>query len=82
MLNEEVVEAVRQGRFHIFPVSTIDEGIEILTGVKAGKLLNDGTYELGSVHYRVNKRLAEMSQKMARVTGARLEAGRHPEVEA
>jgi lon-related putative ATP-dependent protease len=82
MLNEEVVEAVRQARFHIFPVSTIDEGIEILTGVKAGKLQNDGTYELGTVHYRVNKRLAEMTQKMARIRGARLEAGRHSEVEA
>src|SRR5579864_1375085 len=82
MLNEEVVEAVRQARFHIFPVSTIDEGIEILTGVKAGKVQNNGTYELGSVHYRVNKRLAEMTQKMARITGAGLEAGRHSEVEA
>jgi lon-related putative ATP-dependent protease len=82
MLNEEVVEAVHQAKFHIFPVSTIDEGIEILTGVKAGKLQNDGTYELGSVHYRVNKRLAEMTQKMAKITGARLEASRHSEVEA
>src|SRR5213083_851132 len=44
MLNEQVVEAVRQGRFHIYPVSTIDEGIEILTGVNAGQLKTDGTY--------------------------------------
>jgi lon-related putative ATP-dependent protease len=70
MLNEEVVEAVRQGRFHIYPVSTIDEGIEILTGVNAGQLKNDGTYEPGTVHFKVNKRLAEMSQRMASLRGS------------
>jgi predicted ATP-dependent protease len=64
MLSEEVVEAVKQGRFHIYPVSTIDEGIEILTGMKAGALKNDGTYEADSVHFRVNKRLAEMADEI------------------
>src|SRR5438034_428458 len=67
MLNEDVVDAVRKGRFHIYPVGTIDEGIEILTGVKAGQLKKDRTYEPGTVHYRVNKRLAEMTQSMARL---------------
>jgi lon-related putative ATP-dependent protease len=70
MLNEEVVEAVRQGKFHIYPVSTIDEGIEILTGVNAGQLKNDGTYESGTVHYRVNKRLSEMNQRMVAIGGS------------
>ena len=69
MLNEQVVEAVRQGRFHIYPVSTIDEGMETLTGVKAGQLKSDGTYDSGTVNYRVNKRLAEMSQRMAALAG-------------
>jgi len=74
MLNEEVVEAVRQGRFHIYPVSTIDEGIEILTGVNAGQLKKDGSYDLSTVNYRVNKRLAEMTQRMAAlVSSSRLE---------
>jgi lon-related putative ATP-dependent protease len=83
MLNEEVVEEVRQGRFHIYPVSTVDEGIEILTGVKAGQRQNGGTYEPGTVHYRANKRLAEMTQEMARIVGApRLEGGRRSEIEA
>lgn len=36
MLKSEVVEAVRSGKFHIYPIRTIDEGMEILTGVKAG----------------------------------------------
>lgn len=70
MLNEDVVEAVREGRFHVYPVSTIDEGIEILTGVKAGQLKTDGTYEPGTVHYKVNKRLAEMNQRMVTLRGA------------
>ncbi|HZF21694.1 MAG TPA: AAA family ATPase, partial [Dongiaceae bacterium] len=74
MLNEEVVEAVRQGRFHIYPVGTIDEGIEILTGVNAGQLRSDGSYEPNTVHYRVNKRLSEMNQRMAALGGpSRLE---------
>src|SRR6266516_3186545 len=70
MLNEDVVDAVRKGRFHIYPVGTIDEGIEILTGVRAGQLKSDGAYEPGTVHYRVNKRLAEMTQRMARLVGS------------
>jgi len=84
MLNEEVVEAVRQGKFHIYPVSTIDEGIEILTGVNAGQLKSDGTYEPGTVHYRVNKRLAEMNQRFIALGGfSRLDEGSHPsEIEA
>ena len=66
MLSEEVVGAVKQGRFHIYPVSTIDEGIEILTGVKAGELKNDGSYEPDTVHFKVNKRLAEMAEKITK----------------
>ena len=74
MLNEEVVEAVRQSRFHIYPVSTIDEGIEILTGVNAGQLKKDGSYDPSTVNYRVNKRLTEMTQRMAAlVSSSRLE---------
>ena len=54
MLKEEVVDAVKQGKFHIYSVSTIDEGIELLTGVKAGKKIN-GVYEEGSVNARVDQ---------------------------
>lgn len=70
MLNEEVVDAVRQGKFHIYAVDTIDDGIEVLTGVKAGQLKSDGTYEPGTVHYRANKRLAEMNQRMIALRGS------------
>ena len=84
MLNEEVVEAVRRGRFHIYPVGTIDEGIEILTGVNAGQLKTDGTYDPGTVNYKVNKRLAEMTQRLAAlVSSSKLEEETPPsEIEA
>ena len=64
MLKEEVVEAVREGKFHIYSAQTIDEGIEILTGVKAGKRLDDGTFEEETVNARVDKRLREMVEKL------------------
>jgi len=64
MLKEEVVEAARAGRFHIYAVKTIDEGIEILSGVKAGKRREDGTFEDGTVNDRVDKRLRQMAEKL------------------
>ena len=64
MLKEEVVQAVKEGKFHIYPVKTIDEGIEILTGVKAGERKPDGTYEEGTINYLVDKRLKEMAEMM------------------
>ena len=63
VLKDEVIEAVGQGRFHIYAVSTIDEGIEVLTGVPAGELQEDGTYPEGTIHHMVEKRLREMAQK-------------------
>ena len=62
MLHEEVVEAVRQEQFHVYAVTTIDEGIEVLTEVEAGEKRDDGTYPEGSVNYSVNKRLEEIAQ--------------------
>jgi predicted ATP-dependent protease len=56
MLDPETVEAVANGRFHIYPVDTIDQGIEILTGVGAGSLEEPGT-----VNYLVSRRLRRMS---------------------
>jgi len=62
MLKEEVVEAIKEGKFHIYPVKTICEGIEVLTGVKAGDRRPDGTYEEGTINYIVQKRLFEMAE--------------------
>jgi len=69
MLNEEVVVAVKQGKFHIYPIESIDDGIELLTGVKAGERKSDGSYELGSVHYRVDKRLTDMAKGLTQFVG-------------
>ncbi len=64
MLKEEIVEAVKEGKFHIFSVKTVDEGIEILTGVKAGERQKDGAFEEATVNYRVDKRLGEMAERL------------------
>jgi predicted ATP-dependent protease len=57
MLREEVIDAVRQGQFHIWAVRTVAEGIEILTGTPAGEWQPDGTCEPSPVHARVDERL-------------------------
>ncbi|MBN2071759.1 MAG: AAA family ATPase [Candidatus Krumholzibacteriota bacterium] len=61
MLSEKVVEAAKKGRFHIYPVKHVDEGISLLTGVKAGKQLSSGKYTKGSVNDIVQRRLLDMA---------------------
>jgi len=67
MLNEEVVDAVAQGRFHIYPVRTIEEGISLLTGLPAGRRLPDGTFEPETVFWRVDRRLRELARSLRAV---------------
>ncbi|MGH9779546.1 MAG: S16 family serine protease, partial [Candidatus Acidiferrales bacterium] len=69
MLRPDVAEAVRAGRFHLYPVASVDEGIEILTGVKAGEALPDGTFEPGTVHWRVDRRLRELAEGLKEYEG-------------
>ncbi|MGD0626918.1 MAG: ATP-binding protein [Thermodesulfobacteriota bacterium] len=64
MLRKDVVEAVAAGKFHIYPVHSIDQGIGILTGVPAGEKSQDGTYPAGSVNNRVNQNLWELAKRM------------------
>ncbi|MEN6621658.1 MAG: AAA family ATPase [Smithella sp.] len=64
MLREEVIENVRKGLFHIYSAKTIDEGIEILTGVPAGERQKDGTYSEGSINFLVDKQLREMAERL------------------
>ena len=66
MLKREVVDAVKAGKFHIYPVTTIEEGIQILAGIPAGKQLQDGSFEKDSVYDRVDKRLREMAETARR----------------
>jgi lon-related putative ATP-dependent protease len=63
MLKKEVVEAVNQGKFHVWPISTVDQGIEILTGIPAGRRRKDGSYTPDSINARVAARLEEMAEK-------------------
>jgi len=62
MLKEEVVEAIKEGRFHVWPVKTIEEGIEVLTDVPAGEPDPDGTYPEGTINRIVQERLDEMAE--------------------
>ncbi len=64
MLNNEVVESVRSGQFAVYPVDTVEQGIEILTGVAAGKPDKKGRYPAKSVFGRVDARLREMARGM------------------
>lgn len=66
LLKEEVVNAVSENKFRIWGVNTIDEGIEILTSVAAGKETEDGKFETGSVKYLVSQRFQKMLDKMKR----------------
>jgi lon-related putative ATP-dependent protease len=62
MLRKEVVEAVKEGKFHVYAVKTIDEGIEILTDKEAGEKQPDGTYPEGTINYLVNEKLKELAE--------------------
>jgi predicted ATP-dependent protease len=63
MLRHDVVEAVEKGRFHVYALTTVDQGIELLTGHKAGSRKSRGRYTPGSIHARVDKRLTEFARK-------------------
>jgi ATP-dependent Lon protease len=75
MLRKDVVQAVKEGKFHIYPVKTIDEGIEILTGVEAGERTPDGQFKEGTVNYLVDRRLQELGKKIKEYEGGGEEAG-------
>jgi len=64
MLSDEVVEAVRQGRFHVHAVRSIDEGIALLTGLPAGERGEDGRYPEGSVYRMAADRLAGYAERL------------------
>jgi lon-related putative ATP-dependent protease len=64
MLREDVVEAIRESRFSIYSVDSVDEGIEILTGITAGKRLDGGKFEEGSINDRAQLRLEQLARVM------------------
>lgn len=62
-LPDEIIESVKNGDFHIYAINTIDEGIELLTGVPAGKKNKDGTFPAGSINYLVYEKLKSYAEK-------------------
>jgi lon-related putative ATP-dependent protease len=64
MLRQDVVEAVKADRFHIWAVRSIDEGLELLTGVPAGERQDDGSYLPDTVHGAVQKRLRQLAVEL------------------
>jgi ATP-dependent Lon protease len=69
MLRHDVVDAVKEGTFHIYAISAIDEGIEILTGKKAGRRVQKGRFEAGSVHALVDARLTDYARHQKKFGG-------------
>ncbi len=63
MLRDEVVEAVREGRFHVWAVSTVEEALEILTGRKAGERQEDGTWPEDTIFHLVDRKLTELAEE-------------------
>lgn len=64
-LTDEIIDSVKKGKFHIYAISTIDEGIEILTGVPAGTKNKDGKFPLGTINYLVHEKLAKFAKGSA-----------------
>ena len=69
ILKEAVVDAVRQEKFAVYAIETMEEGLELLTGMAAGQLQEDGTYPEGTVNYLVEKRLTEIAEAMEKKKG-------------
>jgi len=64
MLKDDVIEAVKKKKFHIYPVATVEEAIGLLTGVRAGKMLESGHYQVNTIFGCVEKCLREMRRKV------------------
>jgi predicted ATP-dependent protease len=64
MLHEDVVQAVSSGKFHIWSIETVEQGIEILTGIKAGTRGKNGRFPKGSVYQLVDDRLRSMGERL------------------
>jgi len=64
MLHQELIDAVKNGKFHVWAVATIDEGMEILTGVQAGRPDRKGNYPEGTINRRVADRLEKMAEAL------------------
>lgn len=65
-LSDEIIDSVRKSKFHIYAVRTIDEGIEILTGVPAGVKDKNGKFPLGTINFLAYERLKKFSKNSSK----------------
>jgi ATP-dependent Lon protease len=77
MLREEVAEAVAKGKFHIYAVSTLDEGIEVLTGIRAGHWRMKGGFEPGTIHHRVDEALRQFHEDLRSAEDGHADGEKH-----
>lgn len=69
ILSKEVLTSIKDGMFHIYPVKTVDEGIEILTGIKSGMYIKDKGFEKNSINYFVYEKLKNYAKKSKEFSG-------------
>ena len=70
MLRRDIVAAASDGQFAIYPIDTVDQGLELLTGISAGQLGADGTYPNGTLNHRIAARLDAFAAKAAELGSA------------
>jgi lon-related putative ATP-dependent protease len=81
MLKEDLIRSVKEGLFHIWPITAMEEGIQILTGMEAGALQPDGTYPKGTLFRKVDDRLVELAE-IVKKFGKEEEGGQGTEAES
>ncbi|HYA11360.1 MAG TPA: ATP-binding protein [Thermodesulfovibrionales bacterium] len=69
MIKKDLVDAMKEGKFTIYPIDRVEEGLEILTGMPAGTLKEDGTYPGETINYLIVKRLTEISEAVKEKKG-------------
>ncbi len=64
MLKREIIDAVTDGKFHIYAIDSIEDGIETLTGMPPGELQPDGNYPEGTLNFIVSQKLQELAKAL------------------
>lgn len=68
MLDDNVIQAVTNGKFHIWPIAIVDGGLELLAGQDPGELKDDGTYPEGSINHAAATRLVEFADAVRSIS--------------
>lgn len=76
LLRKDVVDAVADEKFHIYPIKTVDDGLELLTGLSAGKPDENGSYPEDTVNCMVQKKLAAMAENMRQFSQGSKQGGK------